>query len=149
MATTIDRASRIHQLQAEFRRLKTEQERLNRRMEDIGRALNQLVTSDASARNRPEPLEFYARVRVEGAAGASGKLNGSFGVVLGRSQDARGRWGYAVRMESDQNCWDLQGDVLIPTGETLSREAFYDGSTVRVSVDAEGKGTAKKPPRSR
>lgn len=85
--------------------------------------------------------EFYEKVRVTSQAGDKVKVNGQIGAVLGRVQMADRNWYYTVHIYSTDTSWCFFEHELSPTGEQASREDFYDGSSVRVKVDEQGRGS--------
>ena len=84
--------------------------------------------------------DFYEKVRVNSQMPENATVNGEIGAVLGRAQTEDGTWYYTVNVSSSQTSWCFFEYELSPTGEQASRDDFYDGSSVRVSVDDEGKG---------
>jgi hypothetical protein len=84
---------------------------------------------------------FYEKVRVDSRASEKAKVNGQIGAVLGRVQMENGAWYYTVYVYSTETSWCFFEHELLPTGEQASRDDFFDGSSVRVHVDEEGKGS--------
>jgi hypothetical protein len=84
---------------------------------------------------------FYEKVRVTSQASDKARVNGQMGAVLGRAQTENGTWYYTVHIYSTVTSWCFFEHELSPTGEQASREEFYDGSSVRVKVDEEGRGS--------
>jgi Immunity protein 31 len=85
--------------------------------------------------------EFYEVVQVISQDESKAKLNGQTGAVLGRAQADDGKsWSYAVAIDSTEIVWSFDEDELLPTGLVRKREDYYDGSSVRVIVDEEGRG---------
>lgn len=82
-------------------------------------------------------FEFYEKVRV---VCADNSLNREVGAVLGRSQDEKGGWHYAVAFCSEDKCVMFAEEDLAATGEFTERQEFYDGSSLRVFVDEHGRG---------
>jgi hypothetical protein len=85
--------------------------------------------------------EFYEKVRVASQACDKAKVNAQTGAVLGRVQTEDGTWYYTVYIYSTKTSWCFFEHELSPTGEKASREDFYDGSSVRVTVDEQGRGS--------
>lgn len=82
-------------------------------------------------------FDFYEKVLIR----ANGKpVDGLLGAILARGRNANGGWGYGVHVYVTCESWDLDEDELEPTGEFDVRETFYDGSSICVSVDDEGRG---------
>jgi hypothetical protein len=83
---------------------------------------------------------FYEKVRVNSQTSEKAKVNGELGAVLGRVQTENGAWYYTVYIYSTETSWCFLEHELLPTGEQAKMEDFYDGSSVRVAVDKEGRG---------
>jgi len=83
---------------------------------------------------------FYEKVRVDSQASEKASVNGQIGAVLGRVQTENGIWYYTIYIYVTETSWCFFEHELSPTGEQASREDFYDGSSVRVRVDDEGRG---------
>jgi hypothetical protein len=84
---------------------------------------------------------FYEKVRVNSQASEKAKVNGEIGAVLGRVQTENGTWYYTIYLYSTETSSCFFEHELSPTGEHASRDDFYDGSSVRVRVDEEGRGS--------
>jgi hypothetical protein len=84
---------------------------------------------------------FYEKVCVDSQATEKAKVNGLIGAVLGRVQTENGTWYYTVYIYSTETSWCFFEHELSPTGEQASRADFYDGSSVIVRVDEEGRGS--------
>ena len=61
----------------------------------------------------------------------------STGTVLGRVRDDDGTEWYSLAVDGRADLISVEGARLHPTGEHRQREDFYDGSTLRVSVEGE------------
>ncbi|TDK49534.1 Imm31 family immunity protein [Algoriphagus formosus] len=82
-------------------------------------------------------FNFYEIVKVrETVFTIENGINGLKGAVLGMAEDEDGKWFYAVNIYDKGGGWDLTEECLESTGEFLSREEFYDGSSIHVKVDA-------------
>ncbi|WP_297802234.1 Imm31 family immunity protein [Arenimonas sp. GDDSR-1] len=86
-------------------------------------------------------FQFYEYVRVRADNPALAEIHGQRGAVLGRSEDDEGGYGYAVSIERDGICWSVEEADLEATGEFGTRADFYGDESIRVRVDAEGRGT--------
>jgi hypothetical protein len=86
-------------------------------------------------------FRFYEKVRVDSQASEKAKVNGQIGAVLGRVETENGAWYYTVYIYATETSWCFFEHELSPTGESASREDFYDGSSVRVEVDEKGRGS--------
>jgi hypothetical protein len=86
-------------------------------------------------------FEFYEKVRVDSQAAEKAKASGAIGAVLGRVRTEDGIWYYTVYIYSTETSWCFFEHELSPTGEHASRADFCDGSSVRVRVDEEGRGS--------
>lgn len=87
-------------------------------------------------------FEFYEIVRIESPLPRFRSLTNREGAVLGRSQDETGEWGYVVFLYDVNQTWDLPETALVSTGRRDSPDTFYDGTTIRVTVDPDtGTGT--------
>jgi len=90
----------------------------------------------------PAPkFAFYEKVKINSSDPAGHEVQGELGAVLGRSQSDDGEWHYGVLVYSQDICWSFAEHELLATGEHAKREDFYDGSSVRVSVDKSGRGS--------
>jgi|GEM_PF-1466724 len=70
-------------------------------------------------------------------------LNGQEGTVLGRANSDDGEiWLYSVSLKSQRCVWSFFQEELQSTGSYSDPDEFFDGSSVRVQVDSEGRGTA-------
>ena len=89
----------------------------------------------------PEPrFQFYEIVRVASGNATLATIHGETGAILGMAEHDDGAYGYAVFIYRDQICWSIDEEDLEATGRFSSREAFYDGTSVRVRVDEHGRG---------
>ncbi len=90
--------------------------------------------------SKPEPrYEFYQEVQVRTSDPKKSHLNGRIGVVFGRTETSENTsWGYGVQLQD--KCWFFYEYEIQPTGRQFRREDFYDGSSVRVRVDENGRG---------
>src|SRR5947209_7059316 len=86
-------------------------------------------------------FDFYEKVVVC----APGKpVHGKMGAITGRAQNDDGTWGYAVHIYEGEAGWYLLEAELLATGEFDVRESFYDGTSIEVRVDSEGRGRITK-----
>ena len=76
-------------------------------------------------------LPWYSVVRILPAARtAAAGVDGREGVIVGVSESgSHVEYGVLVGGE----VWMVDGSDVAPTGEVLSRDALYDGSSVRVA----------------
>ncbi len=79
--------------------------------------------------------EFYEIVMVNTDDPDKIRINNLKGAILGKSQDEKGKWGYAVHIYELNECWDFMHNELKPTGEFDKEESFYDGTTIKVPSD--------------
>jgi hypothetical protein len=87
-------------------------------------------------------FQYYEIVRIREGLPGKQELGGLEGAILGMSQEANGSWGYAVSLYSDGYTYHVTDCEIEPTGRMDRRESFYDGTSVRVSVDLEtGEGS--------
>ena len=82
-------------------------------------------------------FDFYEIVRVNSKSSETKEINGLEGAVLGKAKNETGEWGYAVSIYRLDECWDIMHSELESTGRMDKEENFYDGTSVRVSVDPE------------
>ena len=60
------------------------------------------------------------------------------GAVLGRSaEEGQEPASYAVALEGGDECWSIDAQDLLSTGEFCAREDYYDRTSIRVSVRGE------------
>ena len=78
---------------------------------------------------------FYEKVCVQSDDGSR-----LIGYVMGRCQDDELSWHYAVQIVGSPTCCMYRENELKSTGEIGCREDFYDGSSIRVTVNEEGEG---------
>jgi hypothetical protein len=91
---------------------------------------------------KESPFQFYEIVRIREGLPGMQKYGGLEGAILGMAQEADGSWGYAVSLYSDGFTYDVTDREIESTGRMDRRESFYDGTSVRVSVDSEtGEGS--------
>lgn len=86
-------------------------------------------------------FQFYEYVRVVSADPELAEIDGERGAILGRSEDEDGGYGYAVLIARDGLCWSVAEADLQATGEFGTRADFYGDESIRVRVDADGRGT--------
>lgn len=86
-------------------------------------------------------FQFYQYVRVVSDDPALAEINGERGAILGRSEDENGGYGYAVLIGRDGICWSVDEADLQATGESGIRADFYGEESIRVRVDADGRGS--------
>ena len=80
-------------------------------------------------------FDFYEKVLIESTRPELAQINGKLAAVLGRAQGDDGRWSYAAHVYDNDECFSCNEDDLKPTGEFDRRETFYDGISIRVSLD--------------
>jgi hypothetical protein len=87
---------------------------------------------------RAAKFGFYEQVIVC----APGKpVDGELGAILGRAQNEDdGSWHYGVQIYRMSDGWSLPEEELRATGEFDVRETYYDGTTIEVEVDRQGRG---------
>ena len=88
--------------------------------------------------------EFYEKVIVETKDSAKSAINNELGAVLGRAQNDDGIWGYAIHIYRDSEVWDVPESELKTTGEFDTKESFYNGESIKVTVDKNGQGKIEK-----
>lgn len=101
--------------------------------------------------NTQPQFEFYEVVRVASDRPELSRVVGMQGAVLGRSASPDGTWSYSVQLTDSESVHFFGESDLVATGDKRRREDFYDGSTVKVSVDpltgqakATGDGTSSE-----
>lgn len=68
-------------------------------------------------------FDFYDEVIFEASPALPAFVWGTLGVVMGRAEDAAGRWEYAVQAHADaEKCWPVEEGCLRATGRRYSRE---------------------------
>jgi hypothetical protein len=97
----------------------------------------------SNEQTNPVPqFDFFEKVRIVTSGSAKAALNGEIGTVLGRTlADDAASWFYGISVESDGKVWSFSENELTSTGEFSSQEDFFDGSSLRVRVDENGRGT--------
>ncbi len=86
-------------------------------------------------------FEFYEIVTINTRDAISVHLNGRKAAILGMTQEeGEGSWHYAVHIYGEAESWMFPEKELLPTGQMDVRESFYDGSSIQVKVDPEGRG---------
>jgi hypothetical protein len=80
-------------------------------------------------------FQFYEKVLLPSTEGSV-----ATGFVMGRCQDDNRRWHYSVHVVGTATSCMYCEDDLVSTGEVGSREDFYDGSSIRVTVNGRGEG---------
>lgn len=81
-------------------------------------------------------FDFLENVVVETPPSSQPELCGRVGTVLGRAEAEDGSsWWYAVSI--DGRTWSVAEAALRSMGTFAEREAFYDGTTLRVSSTGE------------
>ena len=87
------------------------------------------------------PFDFYEHARILATQTGNSHLNGRCGIVVGRTRTAAGdSWYYAVDLDGESGVWCFYEQELEATGQRYTREDLYDGSTIRVKVDEQGRG---------
>ena len=82
-------------------------------------------------------FDFYEQVIISTDDPALSEISGELGAVLGRSCGEGGGWSYAVRIYRTGRCWSCM-EVDLRTNGTFDRpEAFFPGSSIRVSLGGE------------
>lgn len=89
----------------------------------------------------PSPkFQFYEIVRVVSRNDELTEIQGQRGAILGMSEDVDNTVRYGVFIFRDEICWNLDEDDLEAADECARREDFYDGTSIHVQVDEEGRG---------
>ena len=96
------------------------------------------------ASNGPR-FSFYEKVTVRTDDPAKEDIDGALAAILGQAQRESGDWYYAVHIYRTGMCRYCYEHELSPTGEYDKRETFYDGTSISVRVDEQGKGNLAKP----
>ncbi|HEX5793866.1 MAG TPA: Imm31 family immunity protein [Rheinheimera sp.] len=86
-------------------------------------------------------FKFFEKVIVSSDEPSLKTINGRSGAILGISEDSGHGFSYSAHIYEYGEVWVVMESDLEPTGEFDSREAFYDGYSVQVGVDAKGRGT--------
>ncbi len=86
-------------------------------------------------------FDFYEVVKV--TAKELTKIFGREAVVLAKSQNDDGKWGYGISVEQ-LGGWDVDEDQIESLGRFVKREDIYTGESVKVCVDKNGKGCLKE-----
>jgi hypothetical protein len=91
-------------------------------------------------------FDFYEVVEILEPEIMPRRLWHTHGVVQGMSQSESGIWEYAILVyEDNKEVWQLEQRFLKPTGKQMTRDDFYDGTSVKVVVDLEsGEGKQKE-----
>ena len=86
-------------------------------------------------------FDFFEVVRVEPRPGSDAELEalrGRIGAVLGKSaEEGELPTSYAVDIDGLDEGWSIDAEDLVSTGKFRRREDYYDGTSIRVSVDGE------------
>lgn len=82
-------------------------------------------------------FDFYEKVIVASANSKLAEIDGRLSAILGRVRCDDGRWFYAVSIYGLDAGWSCYEDELQPTGEFDCRETFFDGTSIRISLDGE------------
>lgn len=82
-------------------------------------------------------FQFYEVVKVVSENSTLREINGMTGTILGMAQNDNGEWGYGVQILETNENWDISESDLVATGKHMKREDFYDGTSVKVTVDPE------------
>lgn len=89
----------------------------------------------------PEPrFQFYEHVRVVSTDPELAEIQGEVGVILGRAELDDGAFSYGVFIDRDEICWDLPEEALVSMGQIDQCEDHYDGTSIGVRVDEQGRG---------
>lgn len=92
-------------------------------------------------------FEFYGVVEVVAGRPMIGAVVGHRGAVIGKAQNEEtGAWSYSVSMLESRESWSLRENEIVSTGLYMTRQDFYDGSSVKILSDPEtGEGTLADP----
>jgi hypothetical protein len=131
---------------ARVRRLLKDMEQQSHDMERQRRLLEELIAAAPATSGPATPFQFYEQVRVLAGRKSHAAIVGKLGIIAGRDQGDDGRWTYAVAVEGDDT-WSIDGRYLEPTGRVFTRDALYSGESVKVRVDAKGRGQIGRPER--
>ncbi|QUJ69551.1 immunity protein 31 (plasmid) [Photobacterium sp. GJ3] len=89
-------------------------------------------------------FDYYEVVKVSSKRPELSEINGFDGAILGFAEDDDGIFWYAVDILTTGECWDVMENELISTGKMMSREDFYTGESISVSVTQDGEGKLKQ-----
>jgi len=96
--------------------------------------------------NREPKFKFYEVVVVVSQNPALRAIAGQTGGILGRSSQNGEKWQYAVHILDSGKSWSIDEIDVAATGMQVSRDDFYDGSSIKVIVDrSTGKGRFADP----
>ncbi len=89
----------------------------------------------------PAPkFQFFEIVRVTGDAPDLAEVRGEYGAIVGRADHEDGTYSYGVFIYREERCWQIEENALEATGQHTDRAALYDGTSIRVRVDKDGRG---------
>lgn len=126
--------SRIGQSKTSIASLRRRRYRYARALAEVDKQLVRLAKPAAK-------FHFYQRVLVVAPRKCNTELLGQWGTVRGKARETSGQWGYAVRLDSTGECWDLQERELASNGEFETPPPESERRTIRVRVDSQGRGT--------
>ena len=87
---------------------------------------------------------FEIVVIIKPSTGELDQIGAAEGTVLGMAQDEFHRWVYSVAVPPDHEVWCIAENLLEYTGRFSKSEDFYDGTTLKATVDPRtGKGRLK------
>lgn len=87
-------------------------------------------------------FNFYEEVVVESTDSSLAEITGKTGVILGMAEPMEGREDeYGVLIYATDEVWQMSEANIRSTGRVRKREDFYDGSSIRIAVDENGRGT--------
>ena|SRR2546425_661187 len=90
--------------------------------------------------DRVPKYTFYEKVVAVSNAPTKSDVNRETGAVLGMTETDYGSWYYTVYIYSQKRTLCFFEHELSPTGEFASRDEFYDGKSMRISVDDQRRG---------
>lgn len=86
-------------------------------------------------------FKFYELVKMISKSPRLKKVWEKTGIVLGRSQDEKGNWYYAVSFEGIT--WSLSETDIESTGKMSSEKEIYSGKSVSVIITSDSEGKIK------
>jgi len=119
---------------------------LRRRREKFARSLAKIDEQLVGVVKPKAKFGFYERVLVAAPLRSRRELLGQWGVVRGRVRERTGRWGYAVLVDSLKECYCFTERELTSSGQFEKPPSPSQIRTIRVRVDAQGRGTIVRPP---
>lgn len=119
--------------------------KLRRQRDEYTRSLAKVEKELVRVSKPRAKFGFYERVLVALPARNHRELLGQWGVVRGRARGRKGRWVYAIRLESTGECVVLSEREFTSSGQFEPPPPVAQRRTIRVRVDARGRGTVVRP----